>query len=76
MTNSDSLSLEGPKVGQSAFATQTYNSFDEEADECSSPDMTSKGNKLPVGAMTDPNSIYRKLYNRNLDFFVWVIEQE
>ena len=27
MTNSDSLSLEGPKVGQSAFAAQTFNSL-------------------------------------------------
>ena len=26
--------------------------------------------------MTDPNSIYRKLYNRSLDFFLWVIDSE
>jgi len=26
--------------------------------------------------MTDANSLYRKLYNRSLDFFLWVIEQE
>lgn len=26
--------------------------------------------------LTDPNSLYRKLYNRSLDFFLWVIDQE
>lgn len=26
--------------------------------------------------MTDPNSIYRKLYNRNMDFFLWILERE
>ena len=26
--------------------------------------------------MTDKDSLYRKLYNRSLPFFVWVIEQE
>ena len=26
--------------------------------------------------MTDPNSIYRKLYNRDLDFFLWCIEKQ
>lgn len=26
--------------------------------------------------MTDPNSLYRKLYNRSLDFFLWAIDQE
>ena len=26
--------------------------------------------------MTDPNSIYRKLYNRDLQFFLWVIEKQ
>ena len=25
---------------------------------------------------TDPNSLYRKLYNTNLPFFLWVIEKE
>lgn len=33
---------------------------------------TSKS-QLPINAMTDPNSIYRKLYNRDLQFFLWVI---
>lgn len=32
--------------------------------------------RLPSGMMTDPNSIYRKLYNRNMEFFLWVIERE
>jgi hypothetical protein len=31
---------------------------------------------LPAWAMTDPNSIYRKLYNRNMDFFLWILERE
>lgn len=26
--------------------------------------------------LTDPNSLYRKLYNRSLDFFLWAIDQE
>lgn len=26
--------------------------------------------------LTDPNSIYRKLYNRNMEFFLWVLERE
>jgi hypothetical protein len=26
--------------------------------------------------VTDPNSLYRKLYNRSLDFFLWVIDVE
>jgi len=26
--------------------------------------------------LTDPNSLYRKLYNRSLDFFKWVIDTE
>lgn len=26
--------------------------------------------------LTDPNSIYRKKYNRSLDFFLWVIDNE
>ena len=26
--------------------------------------------------MTDPNSIYRKLYNRSMDFFLWILERE
>jgi len=32
--------------------------------------------RLPDGALTDPNSIYRKLYNRSLEFFLWVIDKE
>lgn len=32
--------------------------------------------RLPAGAMTDPNSIYRKLYNRSMDFFLWILERE
>lgn len=30
--------------------------------------------QLPENAMTDPNSLYRKLYNRDMQFFLWVIE--
>lgn len=26
--------------------------------------------------MTDPNSLYRKLFNRDVNFFLWVIERE
>ena len=26
--------------------------------------------------LTDKNSLYRKSYNTNLDFFIWVIENE
>lgn len=26
--------------------------------------------------MTDHNSIYRKLYNRDIEFFLWVIERQ
>ena len=26
--------------------------------------------------MTDPNSIYRKLYNRNMEFFLWILAKE
>lgn len=26
--------------------------------------------------LTDPNSLYRKLYNRSLEFFLWVIDHE
>jgi len=32
--------------------------------------------RLPAGVMTDPNSIYRKLYNRNMEFFLWILERE
>lgn len=32
--------------------------------------------RLPSGILTDPNSIYRKLYNRNMEFFLWVLEKE
>ena len=31
---------------------------------------------LKEGQMTDLNSLYRKLYNRDLTFFCWVIDQE
>lgn len=31
--------------------------------------------KEPV-VLTDHNSLYRKLYNRSLDFFKWVIDRE
>ena len=24
----------------------------------------------------DPNSLYRKLYNRNMEFFLWVLEKD
>jgi hypothetical protein len=30
----------------------------------------------PTAVLTDPNSLYRKLYNRSLDFFKWVIDKE
>lgn len=37
---------------------------------------SSRSNKpLPAGC-TDPNSLYRKLYNRDLAFFQWVIDRE
>ena len=26
--------------------------------------------------LTNPNSIYRKYYNRNLKFFIWIIQRE
>ena len=31
---------------------------------------------LNTNTLTDPNSLYRKLYNSNLDFFLWVLDVE
>ena len=34
------------------------------------------GAKQSESVMTDPESLYRKLYNKSLAFFLWVIEVE
>lgn len=31
---------------------------------------------LPPEILTDPNSLYRKVYNKKLHFFMWVMEVE
>ena len=60
-----------PKVGQSSFLKSG-------AQECAHSTLhnAKKGSRLPKGALTDPNSIYRKLYNRSMEFFLWVIDRE
>lgn len=61
-----------PLVRKSSFVDCRDNG---ELSNRSTPNKQNRS-RLPVGAMTDPNSIYRKLYNRNLEFFLWVIATE
>ena len=73
---SSDLSLdEEPQVGKSSFVQCNAVGQDSMISSHSSPTKANKS-RLPLGALTDPNSIYRKLYNRNVDFFLWCIEQE
>ena len=70
----------GPILGQSSFTTETYKAPKKESalsNHHYSDKVASNSKKLPpMDAMTDPNSIYRKLYNRDMDFFLWVLEKQ
>ena len=62
-------------MGESSLAAAQSAAQESALSSHSSPEKVNKS-RLPAGAMTDPNSLYRKLYNRNMDFFLWIIESE
>ena len=63
-------------MGQSSFIkSSSQRVAQHEKSILSSPSKLNRS-RLPLGAQTDPNSIYRKLYNRNMDFFLWILDRE
>ena len=77
--NSARLKDAGPLMGQSSFipdsdqSSQKDNSLSNH--HCS--DKVANNKRLPpLDAMTDQNSIYRKLYNRDINFFLWILERQ
>ena len=64
-----------PKVIESSLLDQQVREHQDDVQDAAGGCDFPRG-RLPAGAQTDPNSIYRKLYNRNMEFFLWILDRE